>query len=485
MVFYSHYHPFEYYLDYEEFPEAPAPSKRDRARTLKGLKTAFGVARAFGLDTFMQHYLTHFPHGLAKAHNIIFQAEKAGSRLSALDHPVVDAYTRYVYRRTFEILPELSGFYINFESAPNSSAFLERTLLPEALTAKTPPQLVFRLWDFNSPKAMRGILKTFPGKLRLAHKVQDRADYYYWPKADPRVIEWKENFPDTEFMFLVGPCHNCGTVQARYLWSDPAFVQGLLADVQKKGADSFAFHTIYELLAQDIDAKRVIKPHEMHMALLNRGHLDAAVDYVRGETPTSATLRGRLAERTGIDTRAGGPGHEGDGRGELDNAHDVPAVLALDERGRLPLPRHPLVLPGPVPASHAAVRKRRTDQLLDDHDGVAQSQQEAPERAGRHVPGHRFRQSGEAKGASVAARGRARPQGPLRPGAGRGEEGGRLEARRAREDATCRNAADVQLGHARLLGDARGGGPVRRLLLGLARADAIDASADGRGPQGT
>ena len=71
LVFYAHYHPFEYYLDYEEFPEAPAPSKRDRARTLAGLKRAFGVARAFGLDTFMQHYLTHFPHGLAKAHNII------------------------------------------------------------------------------------------------------------------------------------------------------------------------------------------------------------------------------------------------------------------------------------------------------------------------------------------------------------------------------------------------------------------------------
>ncbi len=301
LAFYAHYHPFEFFLDYDEFAEAPSVPKARRAKTLAALKRAFGVARAFGLETFMQHYLTHFPAGLAKAHDIVFKAEEAGSRLSALDHPVVDAYSRYIYRRTFELLPELSGFYVNFESAPNSSAFLERTLLPEALAAKTPPDLVLRLWDFNSPDAMRTILKTFPGKLRLAHKIQDRADYYYFPKADPRVIEWKRFFPETEFMFLVGPCHNCGTVQSRQLWCDADFVQDLLADAADKGADSFAFHTVYELLAQDIDASAIAHAREVDVALLNRGHLDAAVDFVRSERPSRAVLRRRLAERTGFD----------------------------------------------------------------------------------------------------------------------------------------------------------------------------------------
>jgi hypothetical protein len=303
LVFYPGYHPFECFLDYDRFPEAPSIPARRRAATLAGLKRALGTARAFGLVTFMQHYLTHFPEGLARKHNMILRNAAGGSRLSALDHPVVDEYSRYVYKRTFETLPELSGFYCNFESAPNSGAFVKRCLFHEAVRAKELPQFVFRLWDFNSPLAMKDLLASYPGKMRLAHKVQDRSDYYYYPKADPRVIEWKQFFPKTEFMFITGPCHNSATIQSRQLWSDPGFVQALLADAEKKGADSFAFHTVYELLAADIDAKKVIGERERHMALLNRGHLDATVDYVRGEQPGESVLAQRFARRVGVDVK--------------------------------------------------------------------------------------------------------------------------------------------------------------------------------------
>lgn len=301
LVFYAGYHPFEYFLDYNEFPEAASAPKRKRRKTLEGLRRAFGAARSFGLETFMQHYVTHYPAGLAKKHKIGFQGTGAGSRLSALDHPLVDEYSRYVYRRTFETLPELSGFYLNFESAPNSSAFVKRNLHPEAVRAGTRPIFILRLWDFNSPLAMKDLIESYPGETRLAHKIQDRADYYYYPKADPRVIEWKKHFPDTEFMFLVGPCHNCGTVQSRQLWADSDFVRDLLADAEAKGADSIAFHTVFEHLAPEIAAEKLAGAHEIDMARLNRGHLDAVVDYVRGETPGRATLKKRFAERTGFE----------------------------------------------------------------------------------------------------------------------------------------------------------------------------------------
>jgi len=301
LVFYPGYHPFECFLDYDRFPEAPSIPARTRAATLAGLKRAFGVARSFGLVTFMQHYLTHFPEGLAKANNLILRGTAGGSRLSALDHPVVDEYSRYVYRRTFEILPELTGFYCNFESAANSGAFVKRCLFPEAVRAKSVPQFVFRLWDFNSPKAMADLLRSYDGKIRLGHKIQDRADYYYFPKADPRVIEWKGFFPDTEFMFISGPCHNSATIQSRKLWCDADFVHALLADAREKGADSLAFHTVYELLTPDIDAKKIAGEYERHMAILNRGHLDATVDYFRGEHPGEAVLARRFARRARID----------------------------------------------------------------------------------------------------------------------------------------------------------------------------------------
>jgi len=301
LVFYAGYHPFEYFLDYNEFGEAASAPKRKRRKTLAGLKRAFAVARAFGLETFMQHYVTHYPAGLAKKHDIGFRGTGAGSRLSALDHPTVDEYSRYVYRRTFEILPELSGFYLNFESAPNSSRFVRRNLYPEAVKAGARPIFIFRLWDFNSPAAMKDLIESYPGQTRLAHKIQDRADYYYYPKADPRVIEWKKHFPETEFMFLVGPCHNCGTVQSRQLWADNAFVRDLLADAEAKGADSIAFHTVFEHLAPEIEAEKLAGAHEMDMARLNRGHLDAVVDYVRGENPGRVALKKRFAELTGFE----------------------------------------------------------------------------------------------------------------------------------------------------------------------------------------
>ncbi len=114
------------------------------------------------------------------------------------------------------------------------------------------------------------------------------------------MIEWKKVLPDTEFMFLVGPCHNCATVQSRILWADEDFMGATLADARKKGADSVAFHTVYELLSTDVPIERISQDHEVHMSMFNRPHLDAVVDFALGRKPDPERAARRYAERLDI-----------------------------------------------------------------------------------------------------------------------------------------------------------------------------------------
>jgi hypothetical protein len=303
LVLYTGYHPFEHFLDYEEFPEAASDSSWQRSAVLRGLKTAFGIARAFGLETYLQHYVTHFPEGLALEHDIGIRTRDGDGRLAAVEHPVLRKYWRYVYRRTFQLIPELTGYYLNFESAPLAVDFVLNTLHKVAAKKKPAPSLVIRLWDCTSIPEVRKLVRQWPGKVRLAHKIMDFADVYYYPKADRRIREWKKALPRSEFMFIVGPCHNCATSQSRTLWDDPAFVRETLDDARKKGADSVSFHTVYELLDSDIEIDRVADERESAMASLNRGHLDAFVDYVRAARPGQKTLVSRAAERLETDQK--------------------------------------------------------------------------------------------------------------------------------------------------------------------------------------
>jgi hypothetical protein len=101
---------------------------------------------------------------------------------------VIDEYSRYIYRRTFELLPELTGFYLNFESSSNSGDFVRRCLFPEIRKLNREFNVLYRLWDFNALPQMVQLIKDTPCKARPGHKVQDRSDAYYYPKADPRVL---------------------------------------------------------------------------------------------------------------------------------------------------------------------------------------------------------------------------------------------------------------------------------------------------------
>ena len=154
VVFYCGYGAFSSFLDYDEFNEAVRSPAEDRARFRDKFNMILRVSRRYGLRTFMQHYLTHATTAHAEALGLPFHARKraGGRRLSAIEHAAVYDYWRYVYRRTFELCPDLDGLYMNYESAPNCAGFVKGVALPTLSSLEKKPVLFHMLWDFVVPR---------------------------------------------------------------------------------------------------------------------------------------------------------------------------------------------------------------------------------------------------------------------------------------------------------------------------------------------
>jgi hypothetical protein len=279
LVFYGGKHPFEFILDYRGFATAATRDPAHCRAVRDVLKRGMAIAHRHGLRTFLHHYINHFTQSLADAHDI-----RTSGRLSAIDHPQVDRYCRWVYRETFRQLPDLDGLYFNFESTPNGSDHVIRTALREFAKMKRKPHVVYRLWGFSTLGGLRQLLDAYDGPTIVSHKISDTNDTYYLPVADSRASEWKARLGrPIEWMFEVGPCHNCGTNLCDQLWSDYDFVQALLADAEAKGADSISFHTLNELFADELpDPNGAFDEREKSLSRLNRLHVQAAIDYVHG-----------------------------------------------------------------------------------------------------------------------------------------------------------------------------------------------------------
>jgi hypothetical protein len=307
LVFYAGYHPFEHILDYREYLSAASQPEADCAATRAALRRGLTVAHRYGLTTFLQHYVGHFTKELADAHCI-----PTTGRFSNTEHPEVEKYCRWCYREIFRQLPELDGLYFNFESYQNAARHVLATAVPVCNRMPRKPVFVFRLWGFRDYAAMKRMLGAYRGRAILGHKISDTNDTYYLPVADSRVMEWKKRLGRrVEWMFLVGPCHNCGTNLCTQLWSDYDFVQAILADAQAKGADSISFHTVHELFAADLPAPDgVFSEHELDVSRFNRLHVLAASDYANGVTRTPAERAAVLAGLNGIPAKAGKPLYE-------------------------------------------------------------------------------------------------------------------------------------------------------------------------------
>ncbi len=302
LVFYAGYHPFEYILDYQECPEAASQDEASRTATREAVQRALAMAHRYGLKTFMQHYVGHFTKELADLHGI-----PTTGRHSNTAHPEVEKYCRYCYRGIFRQLPDLDGLYFNFESYANAHEHVLATAIPEFNRMARKPIAVFRLWEFTSFDGMRRMLRAYRGRVILGHKVMDTNDAYYLPVADSRVMEWKKRLGrDVEWMFLVGPCHNCGTNLCQQLWSDYDFVQALLADAEAKGADSISFHTVAELFCAGLpDPRGLFTENERNLSRFNRLHVLAAADYANGVRRTPAARASTLAELNSVPHAAG------------------------------------------------------------------------------------------------------------------------------------------------------------------------------------
>jgi hypothetical protein len=300
LVLYPGYHPFEYILDYKGFPKAASQPAAHRTAVRKALNRGLNIAHRYGLKTFMQHYVNHFTQELADAYHI-----PTTGRLSAVEHPEVERYCRYCYREIFKQVPDLDGLYFNFESADSATEHILATAVRAGNAIKRKPIFVFRLWGYTDVNGMRRIMKAYKGRIILGHKIADTSDVYYLPVADSRVMEWKKQLgKKIEWMFLVGPCHNCGTNLCQQLWGDYNYVQTLLADARKKGADSFSFHTINDFFSPDLPGT-AFSDEERALARFNLMHLQAVVDFVCGLRRSQKDRAAAMAVRAGVKPAAG------------------------------------------------------------------------------------------------------------------------------------------------------------------------------------
>ncbi|OGF50032.1 MAG: hypothetical protein A2231_07360 [Candidatus Firestonebacteria bacterium RIFOXYA2_FULL_40_8] len=300
IVFYpGNYHFFQHLLDYNKYPEARMISVKDAKRNQVALNKGLAIAKKYGLNTFIQNYITHFTENFAKARNFPFQNEKAG-RLSGLFTKEVIGYSRYCYKEIFEVCPDLTGLYMNFESAGNAFEFIEQAVIAVYNKFKKKPVIVTRVWGANVPEKVVKLIKQYKGKMIICHKIMDTSDTYYLPVADSRAAEWKKAIGDTEFMFEYGPCHNCGTNIDDKLWNDPKFLYTLLQDAKNKGADSISFHSVAELLSNHVKGNNIISEVHKDLAWMNYFHLDTLVRFNKGEKYNEGKFIGYYKEHFGL-----------------------------------------------------------------------------------------------------------------------------------------------------------------------------------------
>ena len=298
------YHPFQHFLDYKDFPHGVNPkSKAIRERNFKAFSNMLKIAKEYGLETFMQHYVSHFTQALSD--HLKLGLKEGGSRLANFDHPEIDAYSTYIYKRTFESLPELDGLFFNFESCGNSKEFLKRTLIKAVSKLKRKPILQFRLWGISEINEIKEVVDLYDGPVRLMHKSHDTNDVYYYPTADERIKYWKEAMPKLEFTFSMGPCHNCATNLSSKAWTDPEYINQLMGDMLAKGADSVSFQASYDLLTYFVDGTEKFSDFQKSHSKTNFGHLEAFCDFVHQNKPSEKEWAARYAKVFEVSPAAG------------------------------------------------------------------------------------------------------------------------------------------------------------------------------------
>jgi hypothetical protein len=310
IAIYTDLNPFTFLGDYGRHERYAAVPAEARAENRAHFNVFLSTARRYGLETLLQQYISKLPGELARDVGFPYYMPKdIKADIADFRHPDAYAFLRDQYVSFFAQLPGLDRLMVNFEAASNSTDFCREVLLPVLGGMKRPPALLFRLWYMTLPETLCRWIAEYPGHSMVSHKVMDTMDAYLYPCADSRIREWKDAFAahdlEVEWNYLIGPCHNCGSNISRRLWSDAEFVYRLVNRIRAVGSDGFNFHTRVELLADTFDSGAVIDESERALARMNRGHLEAAVDVVRGGRYEEAGWIAREAERLGVPARVG------------------------------------------------------------------------------------------------------------------------------------------------------------------------------------
>ncbi len=295
------YHPFENLLDYREYAKLPLLSREERAANLEALNLGLKTAKEYGLRTFLQNYILGFTPAVAAFFKLPFykEGDKDVAR-GRLSDDKIAAYWKYCYRRLFELCPDLSGLYMNYESSGDAFDFIKATAVSALNAMEKKPILMHRIWSTSAPEKLAGVIKAYRGKSMFSHKITDSADSYIYPTADSRLAEWKKYMPGVEAMYLVGPCHNCGNNIDRVLWTDEDYLNAIIRDAKKKGADSISFHTVMDPLASYLPSKGIIKDVSENLGWLCYFHMKTVADAISGRTPGVKERVAQYAEHFGV-----------------------------------------------------------------------------------------------------------------------------------------------------------------------------------------
>lgn len=310
VAIYTDLNPFTFLGDYGRYERFAAVPAEERAVNRAHFSVFLSTARRYGLETLLQQYISKLPGALAREVGYPFYMLKdMKADIADFRHPEAYAFLREMYQGFFAQLPGLDRLMVNFEAASNSTDFCREVLLPVLGGMERPPALLFRLWYMTLPETLCRWIAGYPGHCMVSHKVMDTMDAYVYPCADSRIREWKAAFAahdlDVEWNYLIGPCHNCGSNISRRLWSDAEFVYRLVNRIRAVGSDGFNFHTRIELLADTFDSGAVVDESERALARMNQGHLEAAVDVVRGGRYEEAAWIRRESERLGLPAKVG------------------------------------------------------------------------------------------------------------------------------------------------------------------------------------
>ena len=248
-----HPHPFQYMIEYGEFPEATVLSPEETKRNIRTFSMIFRLARERNVGSFIINWNIHLPSPLAAAHDM----PKDGH-----DSPLVRAYMRYCIGQTLRTYPDLTGLgACAGERMPSPvydwrEQWVKETFIAGIRDSGRTVPLLHRYWWTAPDSVQRIIASDYAGQVILPLKYNgehmysgfrphfldsDWIDYPDYMKRLPRRskkpvpdqplvdhLEWINQKPrDYAIMW-----HLRNDCILTYRWGDPDFARNVLRNAQ-------------------------------------------------------------------------------------------------------------------------------------------------------------------------------------------------------------------------------------------------------------